>query len=66
MQEFDSIDIVHVPREQNAQTDILSKLASTRTANGNKTMIQEVLIEPSVQRHKTCLLEINTISEIQD
>jgi ribonuclease HI len=29
MKEFDFVDIVHVPREQNARADILSKLAST-------------------------------------
>lgn len=33
MIEFDSVDAVHVPREQNAWAYILSKLASTQTAN---------------------------------
>jgi len=66
MKEFDYVDIVHVPREQNARADILSKLASTRTANGNKTVIQEVLTEPNVQRQKARLHKINSISEIQD
>jgi len=49
MKVFETVEVTHVPREQNTQTDILSKLASTRTANGNKTVIQEVLNEPSVQ-----------------
>jgi len=66
MKEFESTEAVHVRREQNARADILSKLASTLTANGNKTVIQEVLTEPSVQRQKARLLEINEISEIQD
>jgi len=66
MKEFNSVDIVHVPREQNARADILSKLASTWTANGNKTVIQEVLTKPSVQRQKTRLLKINAVSEIQN
>jgi len=47
MKEFDSVEDVHVPYEQNARADILSKLASTRTTNENKTVIQEVLSEPS-------------------
>jgi len=50
MKEFEAVEVTHVPREQNTRADILSKLASTRTTNGNKTVIQEVLNEPSVQR----------------
>jgi len=66
MKEFDSVEVVHVPCEQNAREDILSKLASTQMANRNKTVIQEVLSEPSVQRQKARLFEINAISDIQD
>jgi len=54
------------PYEHNMRTDILYKLASTQTTNGNKTVIQEVLTEPSVQRQKARLLQINEISAIQD
>ena len=50
MKKFESVEVTHVPHEQNTQADILSKLASTQTANGNKTVIQEVLNEPSGQR----------------
>ena len=50
MKEFEAVEVTHVPREQNTRADILSKLARTRTTNGNKTVIQEVLNEPSVQR----------------
>jgi len=48
IKEFETVEVTHVPREQNTRADILSKLASTRTANGNKIVIQEVLNEPSV------------------
>jgi len=43
-----------------------SKLASTRTANGNKTVIQEVLNEPSLQRQKSQPLDINAIIGMED
>ena len=42
MKEFKLVEVVHVPSEQNARADILSKLASIRTGNENKTVIQEV------------------------
>jgi ribonuclease HI len=48
MKEFEAVKVTHVPREQNTRADILSKLASTRTTNGNKLVIQEVLREPSI------------------
>jgi len=64
IKEFDSIKVVHVLHERNTRAYILSKLASTRTTNGNRTVIQEVLTEPSNQRQKARLHEINTIFEI--
>jgi hypothetical protein len=45
---------------------MLSKLASTRTPSGNKTVIQEVLDEPSVHRRDAQLLEVNTIIGMED
>jgi hypothetical protein len=66
MKEFEVVEVTHVPREQNTRADILSKLASTRTANGNKTVIQEVLGEPSIQDRGTLLQEINSIIEMED
>ena len=66
MKEFETIEVTHVPREQNTRADILSKLASTRTATRNKTVIQEVLNEPSVQRQKAKLHEINSIIGMED
>jgi len=66
MEEFEAVEVTNVPRKQNTQADILSKLASTRTANGNKIVIQEVLNEPSIQRQKSQPLEVNTIIGIED
>ncbi len=48
MREFEIVEVTHIPREQNTRVDILSKLASTRTASWDKTIIQEVRNEPSV------------------
>jgi len=38
MKEFETVEVTHVPREQNTRANILSKLASTRIANENKTV----------------------------
>jgi hypothetical protein len=66
MKEFEIVEVTHVPREQNTWAGILSKLASTQTANGNKTVIQEVLNEPSIQRQKAQLHEVNAIILMED
>jgi hypothetical protein len=66
MKEFENVEVIHVPREQNNRADILSKLASTRNANGNKTVIQEVLSEPSIQDKGTLHLEVNAIIGMED
>jgi len=66
MKEFEIVEVTPVPREQNNRADILSKLASTQTASGNKTVIQEVLNEPSVQRRNAQLHEINSIIGMED
>jgi ribonuclease HI len=39
IKEFEAIEVTHVPRKQNTRADIVSKFASTRTMNGNKTVI---------------------------
>ncbi|XP_020236671.1 uncharacterized protein LOC109816185 [Cajanus cajan] len=44
---FDEFAIQHVPREQNAQVDLLSKLASTKKLGQHRTIIQETLHSPS-------------------
>ena len=35
--------ICHIPREQNARADALSKLASTKPGGNNRSLIQEML-----------------------
>nr|KYP32059.1 Gypsy retrotransposon integrase-like protein 1 [Cajanus cajan] len=45
---FDEFTIKHVPREQNARVDLLSKLASTKRPGQHRTIIQETLHSPSL------------------
>nr|KYP41787.1 hypothetical protein KK1_036844 [Cajanus cajan] len=45
---FDEFNIHHVPREQNARADLLSKLASTKRPGQHRTIIQETLHSPSL------------------
>ncbi|XP_025703138.1 uncharacterized protein [Arachis hypogaea] len=45
---FENVTIQHVPRERNARADLLSKLASTKSGHGNRSLIQEVVKSPSV------------------
>lgn len=44
---FDSVEISHVPREQNTRADVLSKLARTRVSGINHYFVQETLAKPS-------------------
>jgi len=60
------VEVTYVSCEQNTQADILSKLASTQTANGNKIVIQDVLNEPNVQKQKSQSSDVNTIIRIED
>jgi ribonuclease HI len=66
MKEFKAVEVTHVPREQNTRADVLSKVVSTRTANGNKTIIQEVLGEPSIQDRGALPQDINSIIGMED
>ncbi|GAU10863.1 hypothetical protein TSUD_424970, partial [Trifolium subterraneum] len=59
---FDSAEIQHVPQEHNKRADILSKLASTKRKNGNKSVIQDILSQPSIQK-PTRVLDINAIGD---
>ena len=62
MKKFDRIEISHVLRKQNTRVDILPKLASTRKKGGNKSVIQESLSRPSIE--KTSIpLEVNAIGD---
>nr|KYP52801.1 Retrovirus-related Pol polyprotein from transposon opus [Cajanus cajan] len=45
---FDEFTIHHVPREQNARADLLSKLASTKRPGQHRTIIQKTLHSPSL------------------
>lgn len=44
---FDLVEISHIPREQNTRADVLSKLASTRASRINHSFMQETLEKPS-------------------
>ena len=48
-----------MPREANIQAAILSKLASTRTGENNKSLIQETLKTPSI-------VELTSVSAIEE
>ncbi|XP_057756243.1 uncharacterized protein LOC130975465 [Arachis stenosperma] len=43
--------IRHVPRERNTRADLLSKLASTKPGEGNRSLIQGMMREPAVTLH---------------
>jgi len=43
---FEVFELVHVPREQNARADLLSKLASSGKGGRQRTVIQETLKTP--------------------
>ena len=66
MKEFKTVEVTYVPCEQNTRVDILSKLASTRTANGNKIVIQEFLNERNVQKQNSQRLDVNAIIGMED
>ncbi|PNX81943.1 gag-pol polyprotein [Trifolium pratense] len=57
---FNSVEILHVPREHNKRADILSKLASTKRKGGNKSVIQEILPRPSIEKPSK-VVDINVI-----
>ncbi|GAU33418.1 hypothetical protein TSUD_21110 [Trifolium subterraneum] len=59
---FDSVEIQHVSREHNKRADILSKLASTKRKNENKSIIQEILSELSIKKPSR-ILDINAIGD---
>ena len=62
MKKFDRAEIAHVLREQYTRADILSKLASTRKKGGNKSVIQESISRPSIEKTST-QLEVNSIGD---
>ncbi|XP_057760018.1 uncharacterized protein LOC130980342 [Arachis stenosperma] len=50
-QKFEEVTIHHVPRERNTRADLLSKLASTKPGEGNRSLIQGMMREPAVTLH---------------
>ncbi|XP_058765215.1 uncharacterized protein LOC131638669 [Vicia villosa] len=50
MNKFAKAEVKHIPREHNSRADVLSKLASTRKKGGNKSVIQEILSKPSIDK----------------
>ncbi|CAJ2673127.1 unnamed protein product [Trifolium pratense] len=59
---FNSVEILHIPREHNKRADILSKLASTKRKGGNKSVIQEILPRPSIEKPSK-VVDINVIGD---
>ncbi|XP_058768343.1 uncharacterized protein LOC131642076 [Vicia villosa] len=55
MKGFAKAEVEHIPREHNSRADVLSKLASTRNKGGNKSVIQEILLRPSIDKSATPL-----------
>nr|XP_025616244.1 uncharacterized protein LOC112708272 [Arachis hypogaea] len=49
LQNFSTIHIIHIPREQNHRADILSKLATTQAHT--TTLLQSTLDKPSIDTH---------------
>ncbi|RDX69112.1 hypothetical protein CR513_51812, partial [Mucuna pruriens] len=49
MASFERFTLLHVPREQNEQTNLLSKLASTQKSGLNRSVIQETLYRPTIE-----------------
>ena len=48
MGEFEECAMEYIPWEQNSRTDLLLILASTRIVINNRSIIQEVIEEPSI------------------
>ncbi|XP_068498334.1 uncharacterized protein [Phaseolus vulgaris] len=60
---FAAFELVHVPREQNARSDLLAKLASSGKGGRQRTVIQETLKMPRkfVADSRVDVLHVSTI-----
>ena len=60
---FGGLELVHVPREQNARVDLLAKLASSGKGGRQRTAIQETLKAPRkfVEDNRVDVLHICTM-----
>ena len=59
---FNALELIHVPREQNARADLLAKLASSGKGGRQRTVIQETLKAPRrfVEDNRVDVLQIYT------
>ena len=59
---FNALELIHVPREQNAKADLLVKLASSGKGGRQRTVIQETLKAPRkfVEDNRVDVLQICT------
>jgi hydroxymethylglutaryl-CoA reductase len=55
---FKFFEAIFVPREDNARTDLLAKLASTKKPGNNRMVIQEIINTPSTEA-----MGVNMISD---
>ncbi|XP_058772207.1 uncharacterized protein LOC131646052 [Vicia villosa] len=51
MKIFAKAEVEYIPREHNSRADVLSKLGNTRKKGGNKSVIQEILSRPSIDKN---------------
>ena len=63
LQKFEEVKVVHVKREHNGRADQLFKLASTRKRSCHKSVIQQLLAIPSVDRTSAETLTIEVRKE---
>ncbi|WVY91024.1 hypothetical protein V8G54_036538 [Vigna mungo] len=49
IKEFEKVTILHIPREQNARADMLSKLSSGKGKGQLTTIIRQVLLQPTIE-----------------
>ncbi|XP_014497027.1 uncharacterized protein LOC106758609 [Vigna radiata var. radiata] len=49
VKDFEDVKIQHIPREQNARADLLSKLSNGKEKGQLTTIIRQVLLQPSVE-----------------
>ncbi|XP_052728231.1 uncharacterized protein LOC108329042 isoform X1 [Vigna angularis] len=61
VKQFRTVEFKHVPREQNARADVLSKLANSKGKGHLSSVIRQVMISPSVE-----CLAVNEISTMPD
>ena len=59
---FSLLELIHVPREQNARADLLAKLASSGKGGRQRTVIQETLKPPRkfIEDNRVDVLHIST------